>query len=57
VIGRLIKLGRFSELATRLHAAQLLEAVDAGHLCGFVHRDVKLDNAMLRSDVSLVTVF
>jgi serine/threonine protein kinase len=49
LIGRLIKMGRFSEDETRFYMAELLEALDTVHSCGFVHRDVKPDNAVISS--------
>jgi len=39
--------GRLTEPETRFYMAELLEALDVVHRCGFVHRDVKSDNIML----------
>eukprot|EP00929_Paragymnodinium_shiwhaense_P111713 TRINITY_DN80002_c0_g1_i1.p1 TRINITY_DN80002_c0_g1~~TRINITY_DN80002_c0_g1_i1.p1 ORF type:complete len:468 (+),score=132.10 TRINITY_DN80002_c0_g1_i1:90-1493(+) len=47
LVGHLIKKGRFTMEETRFYMAELLEALDTVHRCGFVHRDVKPDNAVL----------
>lgn len=38
---------RFSVAETQFYMAELLEALDVVHRCGFVHRDVKPDNMVL----------
>lgn len=47
IIGHLLKKGRFTEEETSFYMAELLEALDVVHRNGFVHRDVKPDNAVL----------
>lgn len=47
LIGHLLKRKRFSQQETRFYMAELLEALDTVHRCGFVHRDVKPDNVVL----------
>mmetsp|Transcript_2368 Transcript_2368/g.5908 ORF Transcript_2368/g.5908 Transcript_2368/m.5908 type:complete len:470 (-) Transcript_2368:133-1542(-) len=47
LIGHLQRKGRFSEDETVFYMAELLEALDTVHKCGFVHRDVKPDNVVI----------
>eukprot|EP00927_Polykrikos_kofoidii_P086866 TRINITY_DN985_c0_g1_i9.p1 TRINITY_DN985_c0_g1~~TRINITY_DN985_c0_g1_i9.p1 ORF type:complete len:472 (-),score=74.97 TRINITY_DN985_c0_g1_i9:325-1740(-) len=49
LIGHLIQRKRFTRLETQFYMAELLEALDTVHKCGFVHRDVKPDNMVLSS--------
>lgn len=47
LIGHLLKKKRFSQQETSFYMAELLEALNTVHRCGFVHRDVKPDNVVL----------
>jgi len=38
---------RFTEEESRFYLAELLEGIDVVHKCGYVHRDIKPDNAVL----------
>jgi|EP00927_Polykrikos_kofoidii_P081216 serine/threonine protein kinase len=49
LIGHLIERKRFTKAETQFYMAELLEALDTVHKCGFVHRDVKPDNMVLTS--------
>merc|ERR1712113_743165 len=43
----LARRGRFTTDEAQFYMAELLEALDTVHKCGFVHRDVKPDNIVL----------
>jgi len=47
LIGQLQRKGRFSHEETAFYMAELVEALDTVHRCGFVHRDVKPDNVVI----------
>jgi len=47
LIGQLQRKGRFTQAETAFYMAELLEALDTVHQCGFIHRDVKPDNIVI----------
>ena len=47
MMSHLMRLDRFSEQQTQFYMAELVEAVHAVHLFGFIHRDIKPDNIVL----------
>lgn len=47
LMSHLVRMESFSEETTRFYMAQLVEAVQAVHRCGFIHRDIKPDNIVL----------
>lgn len=47
LMSHLVRMESFSEDTTRFYMAQLVEAVQAVHRCGFIHRDIKPDNIVL----------
>jgi serine/threonine protein kinase len=49
LIGHVMQKGRLSKEVTTFYMAELVEALDTVHKCGYVHRDVKPDNMVLTS--------
>ena len=47
LMSHMMRLESFTESQTRFYIAELVEAVHAVHLLGFIHRDIKPDNIVL----------
>lgn len=50
LMSHLMKFDSFSEYQTKFYMGELIEAVHAVHRLGFIHRDIKPDNIVLRAD-------